>query len=323
MKKVVVLTTGGTIASMKNQETGLLSSGAMLGEQLVAMGGYDLDFDVKVESVFQIPSNHMDFKLLLLLKTRIEEIFRSSDITGIVVTHGTDTMEETAYFLDLTIADDRPVIITGSQRGPNDVGTDAFTNIYHAILAAGDEQCRGMGTLQLFNERIFTARYVKKVHASNINGFASPGYGYVGIVDGKKVFIYQKPVLRKTYELKTDIPQVDIIKCYQGADDRLFQYAVESGARGIILEGGGRGHITPWMGRAISAITAKGIPVVVTTDCLEGEVAQVYDFAGSLYHSVQNGALKGKDYDSKKARIKLAVLLAAGITSPASLQNEF
>lgn len=320
MKKVVVLTTGGTIASQHNTQTGLLSSGAMAGEDLVAMGGYQLEFEVVVESVFQVPSNQMDFEHLLQLKSRIEKKFEDPDVAGVVITHGTDTLEETAYFLDLTISDHRPVVVTGSQRGPNDLGTDALTNIYHSILAAGDEQCRDMGTLLLFNERIFTAKYVKKVHSSNVSAFTSHGFGYVGTVDRNKVYVYQKPVRRKTYTLGRALPLVDIIKCFQGADDRLLLQAAKTGAQGIILEGSGRGHITPWMARSVAQITGQGIPVIITTDCIEGDVGQVYDFAGSVYDQVKSGAIIGMDYDSKKARIKLAVLLASGVTD---LPSEF
>lgn len=322
MKKVVVLTTGGTIASLHNAQTGLLSSGAMAGEDLVAMGGYQLDFEVSVESVYQVPSNRIDFEHLVKLKSIIEQKFADPDVAGIVVTHGTDTLEETAYFLDLTVDNDRPVVVTGSQRGPNDIGTDAQTNIYHSILAAGDEQCRGMGTLLLFNERIFTAKHVKKVHSSNVSAFTSHGYGYVGTVDRNQVYVYQKPVQRKVYSLQKELPLVDIIKCYQGADDRLLLHAIATGAQGIILEGSGRGHITPWMARSVAEATGKGIPVIVTTDCIEGEVGQVYDFAGSVYDQVKSGAIIAKDYDSKKARIKLAVMLSAG-ADLSTIQKEF
>lgn len=314
MKNVTLLTTGGTIASKRNPETGLLSSGAMTGEELASMCDLPDDIHLTVESIFQIPSNQMNNTRLKELKNRIAELLTNEDVDGVVVTHGTDTLEETAYYLDLTLNNQKPVIVTGSQRGPSQLGSDAMNNIRQSVLAAANQQVKELGVVVLFNERLFSARYVQKVHASNVDGFASAGYGYLGTVDQDVVNIYQKPFVKESYEVTEDLPLVDIIPFHLGADDRFIKTSISTGAKGIVLEGSGRGHITSEMAQAIAEATEKGIVVVLTTRSREGEVRFAYDFEGSVYDLTNKGVLIGNDYDSKKARLKLAVLLATGAT---------
>ncbi len=143
MKKVVLLTTGGTIASKPNEDSGKLASGALTGEELASMCHLPDDIEVMIESVFQKPSIHITFDDLVVLKNKIESYFQDESVSGVVVTHGTDTMEETAYFLDLTINDNRTVVVTGSQRPPEDLGSDAYINLRHAIYSACSEDLRG------------------------------------------------------------------------------------------------------------------------------------------------------------------------------------
>jgi L-asparaginase len=313
MKKVVLLTTGGTIASKPNKESGKLASGAMTGEELAAMCQLPNDIEVIVESVFQKASIHITFEDLVVLKSKIENYYKDDDVCGVVVTHGTDTMEETAYFLDLTIKDSRPVVVTGSQRSPDELGSDVYINLRHAIYSACSRDLHDVGTVVVFNERIFAARYVKKEHASNIQGFNAFGFGYLGIIDNDQVHIFQKPIKRETFDIIGSIPQVDIIKCYIGADGKFIKAAREAGAKGIILEGVGRGQVAPKMMEEIEAAIKAGIKLVITTSAEEGSVYTTYDYEGSAYDLYKKGVILGSDNDSKKARIKLAVAIAAGL----------
>lgn len=313
MKKVVLLTTGGTIASRPNKESGKLASGAITGEELASMCNLPEQIEVIVESVFQKASIHITFDDLVVLKDKIEMYFNDPDVSGVVVTHGTDTMEETAYFLDLTIKDDRPVIVTGSQRSPEDLGSDVYINLRHAIFSAYSDDLRGVGTVVIFNERIFAARYVKKEHASNIQGFNSFGFGYLGIIDNDEVHVFQKPVKREYFNVKSPIPQVEIIKCYIGADGKFIKAARDSSVQGIVLEGVGRGQVAPEMMIEVEKAIADGIKIVITTSAEEGAVYTTYDYKGSAYDLYNKGVILGSDNDSKKARIKLAVALASGL----------
>jgi L-asparaginase len=312
MKKVVLLTTGGTIASKPNKTSGKLASGAMTGEELAAMCQLPTDIEVIVESAFQKASIHITFEDLVILKEKIESYFKDDDVSGVVVTHGTDTMEETAYFLDLTIKDERTVVVTGSQRSPEELGSDVYINLRHAIYSACADDLKGSGTVVVFNERIFAARYVKKEHASNIQGFNAFGFGYLGIIDNDEVHLFQKPIKRDCFEIKGPIPQVDIVKCYIGADGKFIKAAREAGVKGIILEGVGRGQVAPQMMDEIEKSIEEGIKLVITTSAEEGSVYTTYDYKGSAYDLYQKGVILGSDNDSKKARIKLAVALASG-----------
>jgi len=311
LSKVVLLTTGGTIASVPNKQSGKLSSGALTGEELAEMLKLPTDIDVVIDSVFQKPSMHVGFEDLIWLKEKIESYFEDDMVSGVVVTHGTDSLEESAYFLDLTINDQRPVVITGSQRSPGEMGSDAYINMRHAIYSACSQDLHGAGAVVVFNERIFPAKYVKKEHASNIQGFNAFGFGYLGIIDNDEVHIYQKPINRETYDLITDIPRVDIVKTYSGADGAFIKAARESQAKGIILEGVGRGQVAPGMMAEIVKSIEAGVRIVITTTSEEGSVYTTYDYLGSAYDLYKHGVILGDDDDSKKARIKLAVILAS------------
>ncbi|OLO42594.1 L-asparaginase [Alkalihalophilus pseudofirmus] len=311
MRKVALITTGGTIAS-KKIASGLLSSGELTGEELASLCRLPSDIQIEVHSLFQLPSMHIDFDRMLELKKKIDKVFEDETVSGIVVTHGTDSLEETAYFLDLAVTDQRKIVVTGSQRSPDDIGTDVYSNLRNSIYVAVNESLDNVGTVVVFNDRIWSAKYVKKVHASNMQGFESFGYGYLGIIDNDVVSVYQKPLHRDCYQIDSFLPQVEIIKCYAGADGKFIRCAVREGTKGIVLEGVGRGQVSPHMVDDITNAIKAGVKVVVTTSSEEGQVHTSYDYRGSAYDLKLRGASLGKDYDSKKARIKLAVLMSAG-----------
>lgn len=310
MEKVSLITTGGTIAS-KETEEGMLSSGALSGEELASLCELPKDISIKLVDLFQIPSMSMDLDRMDELKRAIQREFEDPEVSGVVVTHGTDSLEETAFYLDITINDRRPVVLTGSQRSPGQVGTDVYSNLRNSILTASSFLLHDTGVVVVFNERIYSAKYVKKVHSSNLQGFASFGYGYLGIIDNEVVSIYQKPLLRECYDIQDRLPRVDIIKCHTGADGLFIDASINGGARGIILEGAGRGQAAPEMVDAIERALNSGVTVVMTTSSEEGRVFSTYDYLGSAADLKRRGVILGADYDSKKARIKLAVLLAS------------
>ena len=310
MKKVTLITTGGTIAS-KEIKDGLLASGAISGSELASLCELPEGYELKIIDIMQLPSMHIDFNAMNMIRQAIESELQDDSVDGIVVTHGTDSLEETAYFLDITVNDHRPIVVTGSQRSPAEVGTDVFSNLKNSIYAASSNLLHDIGVVVVFNERIYSAKYVKKVHASNIQGFESFGYGYLGIIDNDVVSIYQKPVRKEHFQLINQLPRVDIIKCYTGCDGLFVHAAINAGAKGIVLEGVGRGQVTPMMVEAIQKALDENIIVIMTTSAEEGKVYPAYGYKGSAYDLLVRGVILGEDYDSKKARIKLAVLLAS------------
>lgn len=312
MKKVALITTGGTIASKYNEE-GRLVSGVLTGSELCGKLNLPGNIEVEVYSLLQKPSMHITFEDLDVVREKINTLFQEKSVDGVVVTHGTDSLEESAYYLDLTIDHELPIVVTGSQRSPEETGSDANRNLRDAIFAAADNKLRNLGTVVVFNERIYSARYVRKIHSSNLQGFGVSGYGYLGIIDNGDVILYQKPVVKEKHiPVSDNIPVVDIVKCYQGADDKFIRACIAARVDGIVLEAAGRGQVTPVMMDAIREAINKGIHVVVTTASEEGEVYPAYDYPGSAHDLQKAGAVMGRDYDSKKARIKLIALLRAG-----------
>lgn len=327
MQKVVVLTTGGTIASIKNAQTGLYASGALEGEKLIDIDRLglpkDLDISIAVESVFQVPSSAMNTTRLCTLYDRIMQHTSDPDVLGIVVTHGTDTLEESSYFMDLIYNGESPIVFTGAQRSPDEEGTDAFINIRDAIITASAQEARGLGVLVVFNEGIYAARTVHKGHAYKVQTFDSPEYGQLGFVDKGTCWIRQRPCGREYYRIQEPIPCVEIVKASLGSDGKVLQVLCDMGVKGIVIEGLGRGHVpSTWM-EAIEYARQKNIIVVITTTCGKGRVQPVYDFAGGVSSLVAHGALMGHDYTSLKARIKLMVLLASGMDHSETLQHAF
>ncbi|PIE72637.1 MAG: L-asparaginase [Deltaproteobacteria bacterium] len=323
MKKVYILTTGGTIASKFNKESGLYTSGAMTGEELVNTETAGSNLEIRVKSIFQIPSNAMTPTHLITLRQRIIETLEDKDVLGVVVTHGTDTLEESSYFMDLVLDVPQPVVFTGAQRTPGEEGTDAQTNIRDAVVAAASPACRNLGVIVQFNENLYAAKYVKKVHSSNVEAFSSSRFGLLGYVDKQEIFVRQYPQMREVFSVIRPFPRVEIIKAALGGDGMLIDSAAGGGASGLILEGFGRGHVPPDLIEAVSRASAAGIYVVIVTSCESGRVYPVYDFVGGVKNLQDVGAITGHDYDSRKARIKLMVMLAAGITSREKLQQAF
>ena len=309
-KKITLITTGGTIAS-KEINKGLLDSGAISGMELASLCDLPEGYELKIVDIMQLPSMHIDYDAMNVIRRAIEDELKDETVDGIVVTHGTDSLEETAYFLDITINDYRPIVVTGSQRSPAEVGTDVFSNLKNSIYAASSELLHNVGVVVVFNERIYSAKYVKKVHASNLQGFESYGYGYLGIIDNDVVSIYQKPIRKEHYKLVKDIPRVDIIKCHTGSDGVFINASIAAGAKGIVLEGVGRGQVTPMMLEAIQYALDQNLVLVMTTSAEEGKVYPSYGYKGSAHDLKLRGVILGEDYDSKKARIRLSVLLAS------------
>lgn len=310
-KRVVVLSTGGTIAS-RCGEDGRSVAGVLTGQELVARLALDERYDVEVQSVLQKPSNALSLDDLLFLRTRCLDAFQDPEVGGIVITHGTDTLEDTAFFLQSSLPPGQcPVVLTGSQRPPHAMGTDAYTNLAAAIRVAAGSDARGAGVLVLFNESIFSANHIRKVSSFQLHGFAAPGMGQLGYIDGERVVLLQRPQLPAMIEPGSSLPRVDIVPVSLGAGPELLIAAADSGAAGVVLEAVGRGHVPPsWM-PAILTLQERGLPLVVATSCLEGPLRTAYDFPGCLKDLQDAGVLLASDLSARKARLRLALALSS------------
>jgi L-asparaginase len=323
IKRVALLSTGGTIASVPGRD-GRSVSGALPGEALVQRIALGTSIAVDVRSVFQKPSNAIGFPDWITLREQCEALIAGGETDGIVISHGTDTLEDTAYYLESVLESPHvPVVLTGSQRVPDALGTDAYANLRCAIEVAAAAESRGLGVLVQFNEAIFSAAFVRKLSSFQLNGFGSPGLGALGYIDGGRVCILQRPMRQPRLRHDAPLPRVDIVPACLGADIRLVDAVLASEPAGLVIEALGRGHVPPaWM-PPIRAALERGIKVLVCSGTLHGATHQSYDFPGSLHDLEEAGAIGVSHVCARKARIRLAVLLAAGIHEAAAIRQAF
>ncbi|UDM06987.1 asparaginase [Halomonas sp. NyZ770] len=312
-KHIVVMTTGGTIAS-KPSESGRSQSGALSGEKLLEQVTLPQGVDVTLEviSLLQKPSNAITLMDVAELYRHGREVLERDDVDGLVITHGTDTLEETAYFLSLTLPKNKPCVMTGSQRAPHQLGTDAFKNICDAIVSATHAPLSQWGCVVVFNESLFSARYARKVNSFQLNGFESPGAGPIGYIDGPRVKLYGAALEGALPVTGWDwpLPRVDLLPAYLDASPALLQACVASGAKAIVIDGLGRGHVPPsWM-VPIKELVSAGVPVAIVSGCAQGPVNTSYEFSGSLADLASAGVLTLNDISARKARLALALLLS-------------
>lgn len=311
MRRVVVLTTGGTIASRPGPE-GRNVAGALPGVELLRPVPGVEDLQIEAHSLFQKASNAVSLEDLQVLRAECQRLIDSGGVDGIVVAHGTDTLEDTAYFLECGVQTrDVVLVVTGSQRVPHAPGTDAYTNLRDAIRTAASPQCRGLGVLVVFNETVHSAAFVRKASSFQLNGFESPGLGCLGFVDGRDVQIYQQPRRQPLLQASFGaLPQVEIAAASLGASPLALRALIDAGVPGIVLEGTGRGQVPPSWVPEVERATRAGITVLVCSATLHGAVLPCYEYPGSL-HSVQEaGALGVSGLPARKARMRLMLALA-------------
>lgn len=313
VSRIQLLATGGTIASRfseATQDVRVESSGDDLARALAAR--HD-NVEVIIEDVLKIASFEMDLETAMMLVKRIECCLRRHDVSGVVVTQGTDTMEETAYLADLLVNSDKPVVFTGAQRAADEPESDGPRNLRNAIAVAASPDARGRGTLVVFDGEIHFARDVVKVHTTRLTAFESPDLGKAGEIDRDSVIFYREGPRRRIFRHRKIDTHVDLIKLTIGADGRFVDCAVETGARGIVLEAFGRGNATPEVLDAVRRAVQSNVIVVVTSRCGRGRVAPVYGGSGGA-SLARAGVLFCGRLTGLKARILLAVLLGRGGT---------
>lgn len=309
--KAVVVSTGGTIAMRPDPATGKLVP-AVGGDELVEMLDWPDAPPLELDDFASVPSFDMHGDLGLALAARVEEHCRRDDVAGVVVTHGTDTMEESVYLVDRLHESDAAVVLTGAQRAADEPDTDGPRNLRDAIRTALADDARGRGALVVFAGEVHAAREVRKVHTSALAAFGSPGYGPLGQIDGGHVRFRRRPDRSPPLPRPTGaMPRVDLIRLYAGSDDRFLRAALESGSRAVVLEGTGRGNANGRVLPGVAAATEAGVPVVVCSRCAAGRVAPVYGRGGGR-DLAEAGALFAGDLAGPKARVLLQLALAAG-----------
>jgi L-asparaginase len=323
---VVVLSTGGTIMARADPDTGKLVP-AVSADELVEMMAWPEAPELEVEDFTSVPSWEIHGERALALARRAREHAARHEVEGVVVPHGTDTMEENVYLADLLLGEiAAPVVFTGAQRAASEPDADGPANLRAAIRVAMAPAARGRGALLCFAGEVHAAREARKVHTSALRAFESPGYGPVGHVDGEVVAFRRMPERRAAGELGRLDPdaletRVDLVRLYAGADDRFVRASVDSGARAIVLEATGRGNANDTVVAGVRDAVAAGVTVVVCSRAAAGRVEPAYGRGGGA-DLAEAGALFAGDLAGPKARILLQVALGAGIDPARALAIE-
>lgn len=309
MKKVAIVFNGGTI-SMRVDPKLQAAVPTLDGEQIMSMvTGIEEYAEIETYTFSSLPSPHVTPKLMMELSAYIQKLLNREDIVGVVTTHGTDSLEETAYFLDLTLNSNKPVIVTGSMRNSSELGYDGPANLAASICTAISEEAKGRGVLVCLNDEINCASEVTKEHSMHLNTFKSPEFGPVGIVDNNEAIFYRDNLNKQKVLTDKIETKVDLIKAAAGMDGKFIDFAVSEGSKGIVIEAMGRGNLPPKMAEAVERAMAKDVIVVMVSRCFKGRVLDSYGYKGGGKELRNAGVIFGDRLPGQKARIKLMVVL--------------
>ncbi len=309
---VVVLSTGGTIASTHSQEEGGYASSLQGQELVAAVLGLEGVARIEVQDVVNVGSTNMTPALWLEVSRRADAALAREEVAGVLVTHGTDTMEETAYFLDLTVAGPKPVIMVGAMRAASEWDADGPRNLLDAARVAVSEEARGKGALVVLNGEIHAAREVTKTHSLAVETFGTPEFGALGIVDPDGVRFYRAPLRRQSLPIPHDavLPTVDIIPNYAGSDGRLIRGLLGEGpVDGLVIDAAGAGNIAAPLFEAVEEARAAGIAVVITSRTHGGRVLPLYAGGGGGTTLHELGCVFADNLSAQKARVLLIAAL--------------
>lgn len=312
LPRVTVVTTGGTIASRREENTGAAVA-SMQVEQL-------LDSIPELADVAEVNGQTFSLKNswditpadIAALARLLNELGRDDAPNGFVVTHGTDTMEETAFALELLVDVDVPVVLTGAMRSADEPWPDGPRNLLDAVTVAASRAARGLRPTIVMAGEVHAARYVTKAHTTSLGTFASPGLGPIGSLDGDGVHVRWMP--RRLPPLPVVEPDVavDLVTMVSGLGDRQFRDALEAAVGGVVIEGSGSGNVHAAAVPAIRELVEAGTPVVLASRCGAGRVVPTYGGAGGGASLVELGVIAAGDLSGPKARLAMMYLLGGG-----------
>lgn len=313
MKRILVLSTGGTIEMLPGD--GGITIGPVSGMDLQVL---DLipGAMISVERFSSLPSPHVTPEIMADIARLLRSYEVSGDYHGVVVTHGTDTLEETAFMADIHLEGTLPVVFTAAMRSSSELGVDGPRNIMNAVRVACTETSN-LGVTVVLNDEIHAAGRVTKTCTSNVSSFDSPGYGPLGFVDDDKVIYHRLPIWRLNLPrgpLSLDT-RVGLVRTAAGFGHDIIDFLVDSGYRGIVVEAFGRGNVHPLTADAIQRAIDASVIVVITSRCYKGRVLGVYAYPGGGLDLMERGAISAGDMAGNKIRIMLMACLGAGMDS--------
>lgn len=307
-KRILVLHTGGTI-SMQADTTGkvVTTEHNPMNHVAVPLEG----IQVTALDIFNIPSPHMTPQHMLQLYKKIRADGKQFD--GVVITHGTDTLEETAYFLDTMELPNIPVVLTGAMRSSNELGSDGVYNYLSALRVASDEKARGKGVLVVMNDEIHSAKYVTKTHTTNVSTFQTPTHGPLGLIMKKEILYFKTAEPRVHFHLNKITGLIPIIPTYAGMTTELLDMLDLKRIDGLVIEAFGAGNLPQEVAQKLSHMTASGLPIALVSRCFNGIAEPVYAYEGGGVTLHEAGIMFVKELNAPKARIKLLIALNAGL----------
>jgi L-asparaginase len=319
-KRIALIFTGGTISVTTDSKAGPVPNlkGKDILERIPEIGKYLPAVETAVYDFAMLPGPHMSPAMMMTLADVAGAVLEDAD--GIVITHGTDSLEETAYFLDLTIDTSKPIVFTGAMHHSMDAGWDGSRNLIDAIGVASSEAFKNEGVLVVMNGSVDSAQEVTKFHTIRTDTFHSPDFGPLGNVN----ILASEPATKLRSARKHDhialndeseLPRVELFKTYTGMDDMLFAFALSEGAAGIVVEAMGQGNVPPGALNGIARACEKKIPVVICSRCPSGAVRPYYAYEGAGKELEKLGCLFAPYLNGQKARLKLMLALAAGYDS--------
>ncbi len=309
MKKILIVFTGGTFSMKIDKSTGGAIprySGMELldkipeAKNLAKISCYDFG---------KYPGPHMTPDLMFDLSKKIKEKIFKQQYDGVIVTHGTDTLEETAYFLDLTIKTEIPIVIIGSMKNSSEPDWDGPRNLIDAIHICLNENCKNLGVLVCLNGEINAASEVTKTYTDEIDTFHSLDFGALGFIQNGRVFLNRMPRKLEIIETEKIVTNVDLLTVYAGMDEKFFKFSADSDVEGIVVEALGVGNVPPAAFNGIKYAVEKGIPVVLVSRCPAGEIEDIYSYPGAGKWLYKLGVIFADYLNGQKARIKLMIAL--------------
>ncbi|WP_281420485.1 asparaginase [Leuconostoc miyukkimchii] len=302
IKKILVLHTGGTI-SMHEDQDGDVETG--LENPLTGVKTTLPNVDLTVESIFNLPSEHIGPVHMLQLQRRILDAEDNFD--GVVITHGTDTLEETSFFLDSTLSVDFPIVMTGAMRSSNELGSDGIYNYQSALRVAVNDGSRNRGVLVVMNDEIHAARFVTKTHTTNVATFGSPISGTMGLLTKRQVIYFYNLPHRHVLPI-TDVQKtIPVLKAYAGMDGQLLELLAASHIDGLVIEALGAGNLSREAATGVLYLLSRHIPVVIVSRSFNGVAEPVYDYLGGGVQLERDGAIFATSINGQKARLKLLI----------------
>ena len=307
-KKILVLHTGGTI-SMQADDSGAVVTSQdnpmnHVSNPLEGVEVHALDF-------FNLPSPHIKPKHMLALYQKIKE--EADRYDGFVITHGTDTLEETAYFLDTMEVPHKPIVLTGAMRSSNELGSDVVYNYLSALRVASDDKAADKGVLVVMNDEIHAAKYVTKTHTTNVSTFQTPTHGPLGLIMKHEILYFKTAEPRVRFDLDRIQGLVPIIPVYAGMTEELLDLLPVDQLDGLIIQAFGAGNVPKETAQKLNALIQEGLPIALVSRCFNGIAEPVYAYEGGGVCLQNAGVFFVKELNAQKARLKLLIAINAGL----------